>query len=893
MKLNEQRKILKIHSKDLKAAKWNLRIDPSKAYGNTDIIVSLNDSQILRWIDELNGVTDADAQIQQAKAAIKAEKKKKETSNTKAKIKELYNKLNNLKFKPDYLALIIDSKSDYTRANKGFIVNGIEYKRLLGTNGGIKNSTIVYVNEKLYPELKKRIGNGRNPNTKLIPAKLEAYQALVCSGSIPLPMPKGLIVVRDCITRFMADVITIRDGEGDNAEPILQYEDNYSIEHNNSDGCGLMLPSYSRKINQALNGIDETISGINTRFAFEKGMLFTFDFIEFAEKVAGTYYITDVWGQKRDIRDAEVILTESMLKLWDSYDSWEDYYNNCIANNYQFCGTKITPPQLESKRETNYQYLNPLNLTDADIDNLCKDDIAEIKDIMSLDYRKSIIYLAGAGLNENNYYKTDDYIQALMIEPETIKDPYILSEIDRNIRKRIDRLKIGKITIDANYSIIGGDLYALCQSMFNLPITGILKAGEIYNRYWQNADYVSVFRSPMSCGNSIVKRKIAKSIEADYWYRFIKTATILNAWDCTCDALNGADFDSDTIYITDNSIIVDNTKNLHPIICLQNKAEKIIPTEDDIIASNIVGFGCNVGVITNRITAMYDIQSLYPVGSAEYEELEYRIMCGQLLQQNTIDSVKGIITKPMPENWYKYNADLSELDKKIIADRKPYFMGYIYPKEMTEYKKYVDNGRKKAFRQFLKPFESLGDTKEEQEYIYYFNMRLPASVGTCTVNRICRKIENEFDDYKPAKTTDFDYTIYKSGVRYSTQKYTAAESIYTDYIKALQDFMKQAKNEKLDKDSIESEKKNKLEEFKRQLDEVIPDEETQTEILLDLCYARNNNKSKSFVWEMCGKQIIKNMLVQNDNTVYIPVQDINGDFTVKGISYKMKKERKN
>jgi hypothetical protein len=27
------------------------------------------------------------------------------------------------------------------------------------------------------------------------------------------------------------------------------------------------------------------------------------------------------------------------------------------------------------------------------------------------------------------------------------------------------------------------------------------------------------------------------------WYRFMKTCTILNAWDTTVDALNGADFD--------------------------------------------------------------------------------------------------------------------------------------------------------------------------------------------------------------------------------------------------------------------------------------------------------------------------------------------------------------
>jgi hypothetical protein len=63
------------------------------------------------------------------------------------------------------------------------------------------------------------------------------------------------------------------------------------------------------------------------------------DFVEFAEKIAGTYEIIDVWGQKRDVREADVILTESMLKLWDSYDSWEDYFENCQKNNYEFAVT--------------------------------------------------------------------------------------------------------------------------------------------------------------------------------------------------------------------------------------------------------------------------------------------------------------------------------------------------------------------------------------------------------------------------------------------------------------------------------------------------------------------------------------------------------------------------
>jgi len=255
------------------------------------------------------------------------------------------------------MCLIIDRDSDYDRANKGFSINGVQYKRLLGTNGGIKNSTIVYVSERLYPELKRRIDNGRNKEIPIVPAKLEAYQALVCSGSIPVSNPNGIIVVPDCETKFFEDIIRVDDSEGE--EPTLSFLKNQEISLVDSDGYGFMLPSLSFRWNIELGGeYGKYISGVNTRgLPWSKGMLFTFDFIDFAEKVAGTYEIIDVWGTKRDVRDAEVILTASMLKLWDHYSSWEDYWINTIENGYSFAVSKVTPYELDSVRETNYQFL--------------------------------------------------------------------------------------------------------------------------------------------------------------------------------------------------------------------------------------------------------------------------------------------------------------------------------------------------------------------------------------------------------------------------------------------------------------------------------------------------------------------------------------------------------
>ena len=125
-------------------------------------IISIADSQILSWIDELNGITNADERAREVKAEIKRIKKEQNSAVNKRKIRSLYAELDSIQYKPDYLCLIIDKEKDYYRACRGFSINGIKYKRLLGTNGGIKNSTIVFVSEKVADELRRRIENGRD-----------------------------------------------------------------------------------------------------------------------------------------------------------------------------------------------------------------------------------------------------------------------------------------------------------------------------------------------------------------------------------------------------------------------------------------------------------------------------------------------------------------------------------------------------------------------------------------------------------------------------------------------------------------------------------------------------------------------------------------------------------
>lgn len=89
--------------------------------------------------------------------------------------------------------------------------------------------------------------------------------------------------------------------------------------------------------------------------------------------------------------------------------------------------------------------------------------------------------------------------------------------------------------------------------------------------------------------------------------------------------------------MTDNQVIRESRRDVLPIVCEQNKAQKCVPGEKEFIEANTLGFGDEIGSVTNKITAMTEVQSLFDPCSDEYRRLSYRITASQQVQQNTID----------------------------------------------------------------------------------------------------------------------------------------------------------------------------------------------------------------------------------------------------------------
>jgi hypothetical protein len=918
--------VFKLNSSLLEKKKWDLTLPIEDARKMDGTVVALADSQLLSWVNELNGTQDYDIKAKEIKREIKWIKKQPTTRQNKIRISELYKQLYKLQFKEDYICIIIDKKSHYKRLNKGFKVNGIKFKRLMCTTGGVKTQTVVYISERLYDDLKLRMSNGRDETKKLVPAKYGAYESLCASGSIPVswprgsdaPIPGGVIVVKDCYTKFITDVIDVDDSNYPD-EPRVELMKDQEIENDASDGCSIITPELSRRWGGELNGdYDRTVSGMNLRNSFLKGMCFTFDIVKFAEEVVGAsdehpekYIIKDVWNHERDIRDALLIVTESQLKLWDSYSSWEDYYWNCIKNKYTFRIAKTSPylEELDEVRQLNYQFIAPLHLNDNDVKELINPTINEIKDIMGLDIRKTIAYLCGSGLDEETIEYADIIAKCLMVEPEMIKDPFIRNKIKKMINRRIKDAAIGVLDTQSNFQILSGDLYALAESMFGLEPKGLLKAGEIFSKFWVNkgVDKVLCARAPMSNSHSLLTQKISYDKEVQKWFEYIDSAVVVNAWDTMPAALNGFDFDGDLLYTTTNQPLIRNQTNLPALRCLQRKAEKKVITEENLIQANLDGFGSQIGQITNRCASITSMMANYEPDSKEYQILKYRTQCFQNGQQNEIDKAKGIVTEPLPKSWWVPKENIvrdddspEEIERKnlymkLCASKQPYFFGYVYPSKKAEYNKYVKAAQSNSLAIYQKTIEEMIEQYEDgtlinedeikfiQNYLYY----LPLDLSKSTMNRICWCVEREFNGVNLFQDVVFDYNILKSDNEYDQKTYDTIKYIIQKY-KPSESLAK--KRAALAVEEIESDWcdiDTLLQKIIEEVSNECNNSEELCDILIDLCYGER--MYKQILWTACGEIIFNRLLNKHNHIVSYPQKDDNGDFWCQGIKYSMVK----
>lgn len=526
---------VKLDSGLLKENKYNLNLSFYECL-KSNLIISLADSQMLRSIRDITGQKIDRVQLEEWWQERDAIKKRKNSKTNRQKIKDLQDKIYNMMYIPQYITVVMESVKDYERMfKKGFYFNGKLYKRMSCSASQARVSTVVFVDDEIREELRRRLDNGRDLKHPLAPSKYNAYFGLYSSATKEVTKPR-FCIIPDYTEIQKVDVdFVVETGvdEDDIIEPRT-----IDVEFNRFDGSGLISPQMAEQWGKDL-GEDYTPCQFCIRCAFTKGMVNEFDFIEWCkEENGGNYIIKDIYGKERDLREIDVILTEGMSKLHDSWDSQESYEEDCEKNGIIWGVTKYAPKKDKEVLWTNYQFVQTLNLDEDMVHALCQDTVDYIQGVSYDNVYYTLLFLLGENLNSDSIERfmesSDNYwLKCLILNHNLLNDKYSKEKIRDFIVRKIELACLGKLLTRGNFECIVPDSFAFMQHCTGQKVTGILPAGHMYCNYWneRNVTKVDTMRSPLTHFSEHYVVDLDKNELTEKWFKYSYSGFIVNCHD--------------------------------------------------------------------------------------------------------------------------------------------------------------------------------------------------------------------------------------------------------------------------------------------------------------------------------------------------------------------------
>lgn len=882
-------------------------------------VIGLADNQMLRSIRKIQGrYVDLDEidqlYIERDKLLNRARSKE-----NKEQINIIQTKINSLTFIPEYITIVMNHNSHYEYLfNNGLELNGKKYVRLSCSAGQARVSTVVFCEEEVDKQLNVILNNGRNPNIPLTPSKFNAYFGLSGSATKIVSTPTFCVVPDyERPMSMTVNYVTETDYELDDIIDIRTVESMF----NRFDGQGLISVKQSKKWADEL-GLDYIPAQWCVRQNFIKGMLCTFDIHEFAKEINnGNYLIRtsykDEYGNYKivDLRDIDVILSESQFKLWDSFESAEVYQENCKKNNLYWGVSLFTPKQDKNILKLNYQFLQTLNWNKKDIEQACEMFVDWIEGVNSENIYYTLLFLLGENIDENkleNYFSSSSnhWIKALMLNHDLLKDKYIRTKIYDLIKTRIQRACLGEILVEGNFQVIVSDPYAQMQHVCGIEVTGLLKADEYYSAYWnkKSVTLVDSMRAPLTFRSEHLKLNLVKRDLTEKWYKYCYTGILVNVFGKETVHWSGSDFDYDILATTSNETIIKGVYDSElPVVYEAPKSVKIIPERKDLYQADLFAFGSQIGAITNKSTSGYALLPLHKENSKEYQVIMNRLKMCTKLQSAQIDKAKiGRDVKGIPSAWVKYNKVLDtdsdedkatkELLNNTLLDKHPYFFIYLYKDTKRRYKKHYDEHNFTCLQRFKMNIEDLERKKRktvpELDFLHTYFEYLPVIDSDSLMNNLCKYIESIDFNIKDKIKSDYDPEIYKTymnhEISWNESNYNHVREVYDFIIKnlrsALENNIKDAPFD-LSTEGYGSVLNGKYQFVEESLIGCgLPIEET-VNCLIEYLYRESPSKDKNFLWNIFGEFIVGNITKNINNIVKIPISDPNGNFEYLGNCY--------
>lgn len=444
----------------------------------------------------------------------------------------------------------------------------LHYRMLFRNPSKAKVGQCMFIREELYERTRNWMTMGlgdKLPAEKAKIVELSAYAPLVSSsivGRLNIPV-EDVVILKDqsSFCQCAAKIVYAENGA------CAVRDEETRVENVLWDGMALIdtdcCPSWA-------NGMVLLRNHFFKACAFKSRIqLFFRDWCAEHGHDYETYEIEDIFGRKHRLRDIKILTTDNAIK-WKKFtdlmgDDPYEYWCDRVRADGNVWGIVKTdhPSKLADVQQMSYQMVNTLPTT--------KDEVAVLA-ANSIDYVEAIkndpvLFDEFLQRNKNDINHYEMMSALYRWNPEIADTKWFRHEKSEILRRYVRRLKTGKITVEGDNLTMCGNPYAMLmyavgedwtQDPTLRPAPDRYGGVHVYTKRFADGEFLCAIRSPNNSPNNLAYFMNVRHHLMEKYFDFSENIIAVNCIGTDIQSrLNGADFDSDFVFTTNNPIMVE------------------------------------------------------------------------------------------------------------------------------------------------------------------------------------------------------------------------------------------------------------------------------------------------------------------------------------------------
>lgn len=582
--------------------------------------------------------------------------------------KDLYQKKSKEAIREEFYRNGVDVT--YTTTNKqGEVVKAekIHYRMLYRSTGKAKSGSCMFICEGLYKKAHDFLYMGiKLPKNNAPIVEASAYVSLVASSVVDRICinPKNILILEDVDSFFRTNVVSVETNQ--NKECFAKTIKDYQVKNTLFDGQALIdksiFPSWG-------NGY------ILLRHHMCKTAAFKADIKAFFKDYFGEEYnqatVVDMFGNEHYAKDIQMITTDNAMK-WLKFDISYEYWCERVNMNGNMFGIVKTAHKSKfgEVQRMSYQMINSLDVgIMKNVSKVSREYIMSLKsdDDVFLQY-----------LRDNTNFSNDfDVLVALCEQnPDFIRCDYFIERRRKIIKGYIHKFKTGKVIQEGDNLVMVGSPYAMLLHAVGEDVEkddtlkGRDDAIECYTKRFPPNLQLAGFRNPHNGKNNILSLYNVDSEKLNKYFDIGQQCVAVNCIHTDLqDRANGCDFDSDSIYCTNQVDIAQYAK-----YCYKHYPTIVnnIPKEKNCYTNSMADYALIDNNLSHSQLAIGESSNLAQLAltyTYNYDDQKYKdyVCILSVLAQVSIDSAKR-----------RYDIDIANEIRRIKRDMN--IQEYGYPK---------------------------------------------------------------------------------------------------------------------------------------------------------------------------------------------------------------------